>query len=169
MKRLWTVLPVLGIAVIFYVLVMVSLAQQPAATPKAGDPVERYQPDYQPTPPPTPDRPRPSKVLEGYDTIVLGSDRTDARIILTAVSRQPRITLESNRTGERVVIYLTSQGQAVISVNTKARAEAGAGMFVDERGAGKLILSDRGGMHIFDGAELERYGKAGNVGAVPKE
>jgi len=166
-RRLWAVLPVFAVAAIFCCLVLASLAQQPKTTPKAGDPVERYQPDYQPAP--SPNQPPRSRVLEGYDTIVLGSDRTDARIILTAVSRQPRITLESNRTGERVVIYLTSQGQAVISVNTKARAEAGAGMFVDERGAGKLILSDRGGMHIFDGAELERYGRAGSVGEVPKK
>lgn len=139
--------------------VFCATAQQKSPAP----PLEAFQPD---DPQPwQPDRPQP-RVLTGYDTIILGSERGNARIILTVDGKHPRVVLESNKTGERGIMYLTSQGQAIVGVTTKARSEVGSGIYVD-RGLGKLMMCAGDGCFTFDGPELQR--RTGGIGKLPTE
>jgi len=155
-------------AVAMCVFVALSIAQQPATPgtdkPKAADAkdLERYVPDQVPRPAPGP-TPRRQDVIYAQ-TIVL--EGRDARIVLNAAGRQPSITLESTRTKERVILYLTSNGQAVMGIQTPDREQLAIGMFGENKG-GRLQVADQWGVEVLDRSELTRG--AGKTGALPKK
>ena len=113
-----------------------------APTQDDGPAVQRWVPDERPRP--APPRPQPDRQRTLY---------------------ADGIVLEHRRSKERVLLYFSREGRAVLGITTPAREELAAGLFAS-RETGYVQMADRDGIHVLSGAELSRG--AGKLGAKPE-
>lgn len=130
--------------------------------------VQRYLPDQRPDVEPyRPRDPERRRTIHAERIVLQGPN---CRITLDATGRQPGICVESTKTRERVHLYLSPEGKAVIGVATPQRRELAVGLFAGEK-RGLIQLADGHGIHVFTGNELARLRRDpwGTIGEKPKE
>lgn len=130
-----------------------AIAQAPAGEEGQDKSVQRYLPDRRhPSPRPyQPNQPNRQRIIYAERIILQGPHAT---ITLDARSEQPGIMLESRRTKERALVYINTDGKAIVGVTTPRRRELAAGLFTTAEHLGVTQLADRDGVHVFTGREI---------------